>query len=315
MRYRQMGNSGLVVSVVGLGCNNFGRRLDEAGSVRVVRAALDSGITLFDTADVYGAGDSEVYLGKALGPRRQDAIIATKFGFSMGEGPYQKGASRRYMIAAVEASLRRLGTDYIDLYQLHTPDAETPIEETLDTFDTLVTAGKVRYAGCSNFAGWQIADAAWTSRVGRTAPFVSGQNPYSLLNRAIEREVVPACLRFGVGMIPYSPLANGMLTGKYRRGEPMPEGARLTNNPRAERFVNERNFEVVEELERFAASRDIDLLSVAIGALAAQPAVASVIAGAMSPEQVTANVRAGDWVPSDADLAQIDRIAPSQRPE
>jgi aryl-alcohol dehydrogenase-like predicted oxidoreductase len=286
--------------------------MDEDASVRVVHAAIDHGITLFDTADVYGAGDSERYLGAAVKGRRNRVLVATKFRSSMGNGPYDQGGSRLYIRRAVEASLRRLGTDYIDLYQMHGPDPDTPIEETLSTLDDLVREGTVRYIGSSNFAGWQIADAGWTARVERWTPFVSAQNRYSLLDRAVEREVIPACRRFGVGMIPYSPLASGMLTGKYRRGQEPPSGTRLAGSPRADRFLNDANFDVVESLERFARERDLTLLQIAIGGLAAQPEVASVIAGATSPEQVAANVESGSWQPSPEDLAEIDRLAPPQ---
>ncbi len=310
MRYRTLGKSGLQVSVVGLGCNNFGRRLDEAATARVVHMAIDCGITLFDTADVYGSGESESYLGAALRGRRDQAVIATKFASSMGEGPYNKGGSRRYIYKAVEDSLRRLDTDYIDLYQMHWPDPATPIEETLSALNDLVHQGKVRYIGSSNFAGWQIADAAWISRTEHLAPFISAQNQYSLLNRSIEHDVIPACERFGVGMLPYSPLANGLLTGKYRRGQPAPDGTRLAGSPRAGEMLSDQNFDVVEGLERFAKERGITLLDVAIGGLAAQPAVDSVIAGATKPEQIEANVKAGSWVPTPEDLAEIDRIAP-----
>lgn len=310
MRYRTLGKSGLQVSVVGLGCNNFGRRLDEAATARVVHTAIDCGITLFDTADVYGSGESESYLGAALRGRRDQAVIATKFASSMGEGPYNQGGSRRYICKAVEDSLRRLDTDYIDLYQMHWPDPATPIEETLSVLNDLVHQGKVRYIGSSNFAGWQIADAAWISRIEHLAPFISAQNQYSLLNRSIEHDVIPACERFGVGMLPYSPLANGLLTGKYRRGQPVPEGTRLAGSPRAGEMLSDQNFDVVESLERFAKERGITLLDVAIGGLAAQPTVDSVIAGATKPEQIEANVKAGAWVPTPEDLAEIDRIAP-----
>jgi aryl-alcohol dehydrogenase-like predicted oxidoreductase len=313
MQFRHLGRSGLVVSVVGLGCNNFGRRLDEQGSIRVVHAALDCGITLFDTADVYGNGESERILGAALGARRDGVIIATKFRSRMGEGPYAEGGSRRYIRRAVEASLRRLNTDYIDLYQMHAPDPDTPIDETLSALDDLVREGKVRYVGSSNFAGWQIADADWVARANRWTPFISAQNVYSLLNREIEREVIPACRHFGIGLLPYFPLAAGMLTGKYRRDQPPPEGSRLAGNPNAGRFLNDANFDMVERLERFAADRGLSLLQVAIGGLAAQPQVASVIAGATKPEQVAANVEAGSWTPSPEDRAEIDRLAPSPR--
>ncbi|SRR5579884_252391 len=313
MEFRTVGDSGLQVSVVGLGCNNFGRRLDAAATKRVVDAAIDQGITLFDTADVYGSGESESYLGAALKGRRNDVVIATKFRSPMGKGPYHEGGSRRYIRRAVEASLKRLGTDYIDLYQMHSPDPSTPIQETLSTLNDLVREGKVLYIGSSNFSGWQIADAAWLSRTGGFASFISAQNHYSLLERSVEREVVPACARFGVGVLPYFPLASGILTGKYRRDQPAPEGSRLAGAS-TNRFVNERNFEIVEQLEALGRERGLSLLQIAIGGLAAQPQIASVIAGATKPEQVRDNVQAGLWKASPEELAEIDRIAPTQRP-
>ncbi|MGI8968131.1 MAG: aldo/keto reductase [Chloroflexota bacterium] len=315
MQFRRLGDSGLKVSVVGLGCNNFGRRLDRQATARVVDAAIDCGIKLFDTADVYGSGESEEYLGAAVGERRDQVIIATKFRSPMGDGPYAQGGSRRYILEAVDASLRRLGTDYIDLYQMHSPDPETPIEETLSTLNDLVHDGKVRYIGSSNFDGWQIADAAWTARLNHWTPFIAAQNHYSLLEREVEREVIPACERFGVGMLPYFPLASGMLTGKYRRGQPAPEGTRLAGSPSAGRWMRDDVFDTIEGLERFAQDHGISLLDVAIGGLAAQPAVASVIAGATKVEQIEANVQAGNWVPSKDELAEINRIAPFQREE
>jgi aryl-alcohol dehydrogenase-like predicted oxidoreductase len=310
--HRRLGSSGLKVSSVGLGTNNFGRRLDEAASVKVVHAALDAGITLIDTADVYGAGESERHLGSALLGRRDQAIVATKFAAPMGEGPNDRGGSRAHVISALEASLRRLQTDYVDLYQMHFPDSATPLEETLAALDDAVRAGKVRYLGSSNFSGWQIADADWMARTNGWNRFVSAQNGYSLLSRGVQREVIPACLRFGQGMIPYSPLAGGMLTGKYRRGEPGPEGARLSGDSQAARVLSDRNFEIVDALAAYAAERGISLLHVAIGGLAAQPAVASVIAGASSPEQILANVEAGSWVPTSEDLVALDKVAPAR---
>ena len=308
---REIGGGALQVSVVGIGCNNFGRRLDAAAAARVVHAALDEGITFFDTADLYGTGQSEEMLGAALAGRRGDAVIASKFGMDMGvEG--HSGASRRWIRIAVEDSLRRLGTDWIDLYQLHTPDPATPIEETLETLTELVSEGKIRCAGSSNLAGWQIADADWIARSRGMTRFVTAQNAYSLLDRAVEDEVIPACARFEVGMIPYSPLANGLLTGKHRRGQAPAPGTRLATVPgaNATRWLTDRNFDIVEALEQFANERGVSILDVAIGGLAAQPQVVSVIAGAMSPEQVQANAGAGRWRPSAADLEELDRIAP-----
>jgi aryl-alcohol dehydrogenase-like predicted oxidoreductase len=309
MRLRRLGRSGLVVSVVGLGCNNFGRRIGVEETGAVVRAALDAGVTLFDTADTYG--ESEEFLGEALGRERDDIVLATKFGMSMGGklGPdWDARGSRRYIRKAVESSLRRMRTDWIDLYQLHVPDSETPIEETLAALHELVVEGKVRYIGCSNFAGWQVADADWVARSGDLTPFVSAQNHYSLLERAVEVELVPACERFGLGVLPYFPLASGMLTGKYRRGEEPAAGTRLAQR---RDWLSDRRFDKVEELEHYAQQRGVSLLDVAIGGLAAKPAVASVIAGATSPEQVRANVAAGAWVPTPDDLVALNMLAPS----
>jgi len=313
MEFRRVGESGLEVSVVGVGCNQFGRRVDAAGVVRIVHAALDAGVTLFDTADVYGGGESERLLGAALRGRRDAAIVATKVGAQMGEGLYNTGASRRHIRAGVEASLRRLGTDWIDLYQIHNPDVDTPIEETLSALDDLVREGKVRYIGCSNFHGWQIADADWTSYIHHSSRFISAQNEYSLLNRGVEADVVPACEHFGLGLIPYFPLMRGLLTGRYRRGEPPDEGGRLSGEV-GEQFLTDANFDIVEGLSAYARHKGTDLLGVAIGGLLAQPAVVSVIAGASQPEQVLANVEAAEWVPSPEDLEELDAIAPSERP-
>jgi aryl-alcohol dehydrogenase-like predicted oxidoreductase len=307
---RQVGGGVLQVSVVGIGCNNFGRRLDAAGAARVVHAALDEGITFFDTADIYGLGQSEEMLGAALSGRRDAAVVATKFGMEMG-GEGQSGASRRWIRTAVEDSLRRLGTDWIDLYQMHRPDPSTPVEETLETLSELVSEGKIRCAGSSNLGGWQIADADWIARTRGLTRFVTAQNQYNLVARGVEDEVIPACAHFDVGMIPYSPLANGLLTGKHRRGQPPVPGTRLATAPGANtRWLTERNFDIVEALEVFAADRGVSILDVAIGGLAAQPQVVSVIAGAMSPGQVRANAQAGRWRPSAADLEDLDRIAP-----
>jgi len=313
MRYRRLGTSGLVVSVVGIGCNTFGRKLDADGARAVVDAALDHGITFFDTADIYGRpqGSSEELLGAALKGRRDEVVVATKFGGDMAgsNGPdWGARGGRRYVARAVEASLRRLGTDYIDLYQLHFPDPATPVEETLAALDDLVRAGKVRYLGNSNFAGWQIADAAWTARTAHLTPFVSAQNQYSLLEREVERDVVPACEHFGLGLLPYFPLASGLLTGKYRRGETAPPSSRLAEDRYAERLA-EAPWDTIEALEAFASARGLRLLDVAIGGLAAMPAVASVIAGATSPEQVAANVSAAQWVPTPEDLTELRKIS------
>jgi aryl-alcohol dehydrogenase-like predicted oxidoreductase len=310
MEYRNLGKSGLQVTLAGLGCNNFGMRIDADQTQAVVHQALDEGITLFDTADIYGGrGPSEEMLGKALAGRRRDIILATKFGMEMGEGPYLRGGSRRYIVAACEASLRRLGTDYIDLYQIHTPDSSTPEEETLAALDDLVRAGKVRYIGCSNYSGWQLANACWISRSNGLAPYISAQNPYNLLDRAIEQELVPACRHFGVGILPYFPLASGFLTGKYRRGTEPPKGTRMASMKRiADRVLNDANFTILDHLEKFAGSRDHSLLELAVSWLAAQADVSSVISGATRPEQVRENVKALGWKLTGDDLAEIDKI-------
>ena len=310
MEYRQLGDSGLTVSTVGLGCNNFGRRLDAARTDAVVNAAVDAGITLFDTADVYHGehGFSEELLGKALGDRRDEVVIATKFGGDMhgANGPdWGVRGSRRYIRKAVESSLQRLGTDWIDLYQLHVPDPVTPIEETLAALTELVAEGKVRYIGSSQFAAWQVVDADWAARTAGLEHFVSAQNRYSLLDREAEDELAPACEHLGLGILPFFPLSSGLLTGKYKRGETPPDGTRLATQP--DRLTN-ADFDKIEALETFAAERDLSLIDVAIGGLAAQPAVASVIAGATTPEQIAQNVAAGRWDPTAADLAALDDL-------
>jgi aryl-alcohol dehydrogenase-like predicted oxidoreductase len=310
MRYRSLGESGLLVSVVGLGCNNFGGRVDADGTRAVVDAAIDAGITLFDTADTYGrVGGSERALGEVLGTRRDQVVLATKFGHQhtdMGYGPAAgaKGG-RAYIRRAVTESLRRLRTDHIDLYQLHTPDPVTPMEETIAALDELVAEGKVRYIGHSNLDGWQLADAAHlAARTGRT-PFVSAQNHWSLLEREAEREVTPAAVHFGLGVLPYFPLANGLLTGKVRRGQPVPGNSRLVGR---DGYVTEAKLDKVEALVAWAQQHGVTILDVAIGALAAKPGCSSVIAGATSAEQVKANAAAGEWVPTVAELAEIDAI-------
>ena len=314
MHYRNLGRSGLRVSVVGLGCNNFGRRCDLEQSAAVVNRALELGITLLDTADVYGGdGRSEEYLGKILQGRRHEVVLATKFGMKMGEGPLPKqGGSRKYIMQAVEDSLRRLNTDYIDLYQMHTPDPRTPIEETLRALDDLVAQGKVRYIGNSNFAGWQVAEAHFVAEREHRAPFIAAQNEYSLLNRGIEQELVPAAQKYGLSILPYFPLASGFLTGKYRKGEANPEGARLSGPaaaPMADRIMTERNWGVVEKLDGFCQARGKGLTELAIGWLASKPYVGSVIAGATRPEQVEQNAACGDWTLTPEEMAEVDSLA------
>jgi aryl-alcohol dehydrogenase-like predicted oxidoreductase len=311
MRYRSVGNSGLVVSVAGLGCNNFGRRLDLDGTRAVVDAAMDEGITLLDTAESYGGGQSEALLGEVLAGRRDQVVLATKFGHRNARMDYGPAAGatggRAYIMRAVEHSLRRLRTDYIDLYQIHTPDPATPIEETLTALGDLVAQGKVRYAGHSNFSGWRLAEAGCVARELGTTGFICAQNHWSLLERDVEAEVVPAALHYGVGVLPYFPLANGMLTGKVRRGQAPPEGSRLASR---EGYITERKLDKVEALIGWANERGLTILDVAVGGLAAQPGCSSVIAGATSPEQVKANAAAAEWIPSADELADLDQVVP-----
>lgn len=310
MEYRYLGRSGLQVSIVGIGTNNFGGRMDAAATALVVNEALDAGINLFDEADIYGGrGKSEEYLGAALKGRRHEAVIGTKFGNSMGDAPMHSGGSRRWIMQAVEDSLRRLQTDYIDLYQMHRPDSRTPIEETLRALDDLVSSGKVRYLGSSNFAGWQVAEAEWAARASRFVPFVSSQVEYSLLNRAVETEHIPAIQRYGQSLLPYYPLASGMLTGKYRPGQEAPAGTRLASaGTQTDRFFTERNLAVAQALEEWAQAHGHPLLELAFSWLATKPYVASVIAGATKPEQVRANASAAEWRLTDAEMKEVDAI-------
>jgi aryl-alcohol dehydrogenase-like predicted oxidoreductase len=306
---RRLRDSDLEVTVVGLGCNQFGGRLDLEGTRAVVDAALDAGVNFFDTADTYGGqGGSEEQLGELLVGRRDRVVLATKFGMDMkgraGDAPGARG-SAAYVRWACENSLRRLRVETIDLYQYHAPDGETPIEETLAALDELVHEGKVRYVGCSNFSAEQLLEAERASNDNGFVHFVTLQNEYSLLRREIERDVIPLCERLGVGVLPYFPLARGLLTGKYRRDAQAPDGTRLAGR---DSLASGPEWDAIEALERFAAERGIELIDVAIGALAAQPAVASVIAGATKPDQVRRNVQAGLWQPSEEDLAEIDRI-------
>ena len=302
MRTRQLGAGGPEVSVVGLGCNNFGMRVDLEGTRAVVEAALDAGVTLFDTADVYGnKGGSEELLGEVLEGRRDRIVFATKFGGDMGDGETARG-SRAYIHKAIEASLRRLRTDYVDLYQYHTPDNVTPFEETFGALDELVREGKARYVGHSNLEPAQIEEVDALARERGFARPISAQNQYSLLRREAEDELLPTCERLGIGLLPYFPLASGLLTGKYKRGRPRPQGTRLSDRDQV--FTDEA-FDRLDALERYAEKRGVTLLHVAVGGLLAQPAVASVIAGATKPEQVRANAAAGRWEPSAAELAAL----------
>ena len=312
MEYRNLGNTGLKVSIVGIGCNNFGRRCDAVATAAVVDAALDAGVNFFDSADIYGPnGLSEEYLGQAIrGKDRSSVIIASKFANPMGAGDLMRGASRRYIMNAVDASLKRLGTDYIDLYQQHVPDDQTPIEETLRALDDLVRSGKVRYIGHSNFNGWQLTDAHWTARHHGLNPFVTAQNHYSLIDRRIEKDVVPAAQHFGIGILPYFPLASGLLTGKYQRGEAAPQGTRLAAwGERGAAALSEQNFAIVDKLTAFAQAHDRTLLELAMSWLATKPYISSVIAGATSVRQVEQNAAAATWRLSDAEMAEVNELS------
>jgi aryl-alcohol dehydrogenase-like predicted oxidoreductase len=311
MEQRNLGKSGLQVSVVGLGCNNFGGRVDLAATRKVVHKALDLGITFFDEADTYGdpRGSSEACLGEILGDRRKDIVLATKFARPMDASGRFEGASRHYIMAEVEASLRRLKTDWIDLYQQHQPDPQTPIEETLRALEDLVRQGKIRYIACSTLPAWQVVEAQWTAKYYGLHHFVSCQEEYSLLARKLDCEMLPVLQAYGLGLIPFAPLANGLLTGKYKRNAPPPEGARLSYMQRAaSRYLTDDNWAIVDRLEGFAIERGHSLLELAISWLARRPQVASVIAGATKPEQVEQNVRAAGWALTEGDMQEIDRL-------
>ena len=315
MKYRQLGCSGLTVSVVGLGCNNFGGNainapsgtvyglLDLEQTRAVVDAACDAGVNFFDTADVYGNGGSESFLGEILRGRRHQVVLGTKWGSGMEARHDIAWGSRRYIHQACEASLRRLQTDYIDLYQMHWPDPRTPIEETLAALDELVKQGKVRYLGSSHFTGWQIADTDWIARTHHRERFISAQNHYSLLERSAEAELIPACEKFGVGLLPYFPLANGLLTGKYRRGQPVSSGTRL-----AGRLIDESTYDLIERLLDYAGKRGRTLVDISIGALLVRPAVSSVITGATKATQIASNAVAATWEPTAEDMRELDAI-------
>jgi aryl-alcohol dehydrogenase-like predicted oxidoreductase len=311
LEQRNLGRSGLQVSLIGLGCNNFAGRIDFVATQKVVHKALDLGITFFDNADTYGdpRGGAEEYLGKILGDRRTDIVLATKFGRPMDTSGKMQGASRRYIVEACEASLKRLQTDYIDLYWQHIEDPHTPIEETLRAMDDLVRTGKVRYTACSTLTAWQVVEAEWTSRTEHLEHYIACQERYSLLERQYEANMAAMVEAYGLGLIPFSPLANGLLTGKYRRNRTLPAGARLTTTPRmADRYLTERNWGIVERLAAFCAARGKTLLELAFSWLASRPAVASVIAGATSPEQLEDNVRAAGWALSREEMDEIDRL-------
>ena len=311
MEQRTLGRSGLLVSVVGLGCNNFGGRTDFEGSKAVIHKALDLGITLFDTADIYAnKGGSENVIGQVLGDRRKDIVLATKFCGPMDDTGKLKGASRRYIVTAVEASLTRLKTDWIDLYQVHMVDPLTPMEETLRALDDLVTQGKVRYLGLSNHKSWQVVEAEWIARRDGLERFVSCQDEYSLIVRDAEKELIPAMNAYGIGLLPYFPLASGMLTGKYKRNAPMPEKSRLSYmQPLADRYMTDANWQIVEKLTDFAAKRGKSILELAFSWLACKQPTASVIAGATRPEQLEQNVAAAGWKLTPDEMAEIDKLS------
>ncbi len=313
MEYRPLGKSGMMVSTIGLGTNNFGGRADEQSSLRVLDQALDVGINFIDTANIYAGAKSEEIIGKGLKGKRDKVIIGTKFGMTMGQEPNMIGGSRRHMMDMVEDSLKRLQTDYIDLYTLHAPDKNTPIEETLRAFDDLIRQGKVRSIGSSNFAAWQVVEAAWAAKSLNVSGFVSEQPYYNVLKRGIEKELIPACRKYGVSVVPYFPLESGLLTGKYRKGEDPPEGSRLSKMPPAAQARNftDRNFEIIGKLEAFAGERDRTIGDLAHARLLANEAVASVISGATRAEQVVENAKAFDWTLTAEEVKAIDEIAPA----
>lgn len=307
MEYRRLGRSGLEVSTVGLGTNNFGGRMDYEPTERVVKQCIEIGINMIDTSNSYGSTKSEEYIGRAVKGNRDKVLLATKFASAMGKGPNQQGTSRTHIMTEVEKSLKRLDTDYIDLYQVHFPDQQTPIEETLRTLDDLVGQGKVRYVGCSNFAAWQIAQAMEVAKARGFEPLISDQPQYSMLRRDVEKEIVPCCQEYGLGIIPFSPLAGGFLTGKYEKGKPGPEGARLSGNSRqAASLFTETNFAVLEQLENFAEERGHTMVELAIAWLLGNPVVSTVIAGATKPEQVLENAKAAEWHLTAEDMKALD---------
>ncbi|MCL4545979.1 MAG: aldo/keto reductase [Chloroflexi bacterium] len=308
MQYRRLGSSGLKVSVVGLGGNNFGAAADEERSIRVIRHALATGINMIDTADVYSRGISETFVGKALAGRRHEAIVATKVRGTMGPGPNDQGLSRKHIISGCEDSLRRLNTDYIDLYQVHSFDPETPLEESLSALDDLVHAGKVRYIGCSNFAAWQLIHALWISDKHSFAPFISVQPHYNMFVRDVEKELLPVCAKFSIGVIPYFPLASGLLTGKYEPGKEPPPDTRAARNPRLREQLTADRLAIVEKLKTFAQQKGCTVAQLAVAWLAAHPEVSTVIAGATRTEQINENAAAADVLLSAAEMETIEQI-------
>ena len=315
MKYRNLGSSGLKVSTIGLGTNQFGGKVDQDTVTEILSAAVDLGINLIDTADVYQKGNSEKTIGKALKGRRDQVLIATKVFFEMGDGPNQRGASRTHIIEGVEESLHRLKTDYIDLYQIHRWDTETPIEETLRALDELVTQGKVRYLGSSNFASWQIAHASHVAKENHWHPFVSEQPHYHLLERDLEKEVLPAARQFGVGILPYFPLAGGFLTGKYKRNKDVPAGSRGETSQYVKDYFTDENFDILEQLTAFAEAREHTMGELAHAWLLAEPQVSSVISGATKVEHLLANAKAGEWALGTEEMAEIRIILENTNPK
>ena len=311
LEQRRLGTSGFTVPLLGLGTNNFGGRSDEAASLKVIDASIDIGANFFDTANIYTGTKSETIIGKTLKGRRDKVILTTKFGLSMGAGPNMQGGSRGHILSELDTSLRRLQTDYLDLYQMHMVDRSTPIEETLRALDDAVRAGKVRYIGCSNYDAWHLVEALHTSRALNLNAFVSVQPYYNLLKRGIERELAPACEAYDIGIIPYFPLESGFLTGKYRPGKGAPSGTRFDKTPTFQAKLNEDNFAILGALESFAAERGHTVGELAMAWLAARPQVCSVISGASTPEQVQANAKGLEWKLTAEDLAEIDEIVPA----
>lgn len=308
MEYRNLGHSGLQVSALGLGANPFGNEVDAETAVAIVHRALELGVNYVDTADIYNNGVSEEYVGRALEGHRREVVLGTKATGSMGPGPNDRGAARKHLMDALDASLRRLGTDHVDLYQMHNTDPRTPIEETLRTLDDMVHSGRVRYIGCSNYTDWQIVEAQSLARAQLLTPFVSAQPMYNLLERDVEKTVLPACDRYGLGIIPYFPMAGGFLTGTYQRGVPLPPGTRGANRPTFARWTSDRNWDVLEQLEGFAQARGHPIAQLPIAWLLSRPIVSTVIAGADFVEHIEGNVKALDWKLSAEDLAEIDRM-------
>jgi len=308
VEYRHLGKSGLEVSAIGLGANPFGNEVDAATAASIVHRALDLGVTYIDTADIYNSGVSEEHLGLALKGRRHEVVLGTKAAGAMGPGPNQQGASRKHLKEAIEASLRRLGTDYVDLYWIHHPDRGTPMDETMRTLDDLVRSGKTRYIGCSNYWDWEVCESIWTARSQHLTPFICVQPMYNLLYREIEQTTVPMCQAYGLGIVPYFPLAGGFLTGTYRRGVPPPAGTRGANRPTFARWTSERNWDVLEQLEQFTRARGRTVAELAIAWLLTRPCLSTIIAGADTVGHIEGNVKAAEWRLTEEELAEVDRI-------